>query len=293
MKKVLVIVGPTASGKSALGIRLAKKFKGEVISADSRQVYKGLNVGTGKVTKTEMKGVPHHLLDIADPKKQFSVSEYQKLAQAALEDIQGRGKTVVIVGGTGFYIDALCNGFVLPEVPPNKKLRKELEKLSAETLYTQLKKKDPERAKNIDWHNKVRVIRALEIVAALGKVPSLDKERAGRDCVFIGLHPTDLEKRIYKRLIERVPGIIREARKLSLKRAHELGLEYRFASLYLQKKLSRKEFIEALNTAIRQYARRQMMWFKRNSKIRWFSSASDAYAATLLEMGGETRRQSR
>ncbi len=284
MKKVLAIVGPTASGKSALAIRLAKKLKGEVISADSRQVYKGLNIGTGKVTQKEMRGIPHHLLDVADPKKQFSVAEYQTLANEALEDIQRREKLPVVVGGTGFYIDALCHGFVLPEVPPNKKLRKELEKLSAETLYKQLKKKDPARAKQIDWRNKVRVIRALEIVAALGKVPSLDTKKARKDCVYIGLYPTDLEKRIYKRLLDRIPGIIRETKKLSKKRAQDLGLEYRFASLYLQKKLSRKEFVEELNTAIRQYARRQMTWFKRNSKIRWFASASDAYAAILSEM---------
>src|SRR3972149_9041812 len=123
-KRILVIVGPTATGKSEVAVFLAKKFDGEVISADSRQVYKGLDIGTGKITKREMSGVPHHLLDVANPKRVFTVSEYKKLGEKALQNIWWRGKLPIICGGTGFYIQALVDGIILPEVPPNKKLRK-------------------------------------------------------------------------------------------------------------------------------------------------------------------------
>ncbi|MEK7612980.1 MAG: tRNA (adenosine(37)-N6)-dimethylallyltransferase MiaA, partial [Patescibacteria group bacterium] len=169
MKKVLVIVGPTASGKSGLAVRLAKKFKGEIISVDSRQVYKGLDIGTGKITKKEMKGVPHYLLDVANPKKQFSVSQYKKFADKIVRYIVLENRLPIIVGGTGFYIDTLAGKFSLPDVPPNKLLRRKLEKFDTEELFKMLKKKDPARAKTIDRHNKVRLIRALEIVNALGR----------------------------------------------------------------------------------------------------------------------------
>jgi tRNA dimethylallyltransferase len=265
--KVLVILGPTASGKSALAVRLAKKFKGEIISADSRQVYKGLNIGTGKITKKEMRGVPHHLLDVADPKKQFSVAEYVELAKKKLEQI----KFPIIVGGTGFYIDALTGRASLPNVPPNKKLREKLNKKSAEELFKILKKKDLARAKTVDKNNKVRLIRALEIIEKTGKVPKASpKSLEPSPFVYIGLKPDDLEKRIYSRLIKRIPGILRETKKLFFKRAHELGLEYRYATLYLKKKLTKQEFVDQLYTAIRQYAKRQMTWFKRNKQIKWF-----------------------
>ncbi len=283
MQKVLVIVGPTASGKSALAVRLALRlgsgqakklgYKGvEIISADSRQVYKGLNVGTGKITKAEMQGIPHHLLDVADPKKQFSVSDYKELAEKKLRNIITSKKLPIVVGGTGFYIDTLAGTISLPEVPPNKLLRKKLEKLSTERLFKMLKEKDSRRAKSIDPHNKVRLVRALEIVQALGKVPIGQHRMLTKyKFIYIGLKSENLEKKIYKRLLKRIPGIIRETKKLSPKRAHELGLEYRFASLYLQGKLNKLDMVNKLNTAIRQYSRRQMTWFKRNKKIKWFT----------------------
>lgn len=285
--KALVILGPTASGKSDLAVRVAKRLKGEIISADSRQVYKGLDIGTGKITKREMRGVPHHLLSVASPRKVFTVAEYQKHANKALQYIVRKSKLPIIVGGTGFYIDALTQGLTLPDVPPNKALRKRLEKLSVEKLFAMLKKKDAHRAQTIDRHNKVRLIRALEIVEKLGKVPKIthNPQPTTHNFTYIGLKPKDLEKRIYKRLIKRLPGILRETKKLSKKRAHDLGLEYRYASLYLQKKLTKKEFIENLTIAIRQYAKRQMTWFKRNGRIRWFDDAIRAERAILSETG--------
>ncbi len=283
MKKVLVILGPTASGKSDLGVRLAKKFKGEIISADSRQVYKGLNVGSGKITRKEMRGVKHYMLDVLEPQKYFSVAQYQTLAQASLDHVLNNGKLPMIVGGTGFYIDALAGGIVLPEVPPNPKLRAKLARKSNTALFKMLRELDPKRAKNIDPQNKVRLIRALEIVEKLGKVPPLRQGFAGQapnKFVWIGLLPEDLDQRIEKRLTKRMPSMIREARKLlkqkklTYKRMHELGLEYRYLALYLQGKLDKLEMFNKLNTEIRRYSKRQMTWFRYNKKIKWFTLSS-------------------
>ena len=275
MKKVLVILGPTASGKSDLAVRLAKKFKGEVISADSRQVYKGLDIGTGKITRKEMGGIPHHLLDVADPRKPFSVSQYKKLAEEERYFIESRHRLPIVVGGTGFYIDTFSGAVSLPDVPPNKNLREKLAKKTNNALFKLLEKKDPKRAKSIDSNNKVRLIRALEIIEALGKVPKL-KPANTNNFVFIGLKPEKLDERIKNRLVKRLPDIITESKKLlkekklTYKRMHELGLEYRYAGLYLQDKITKDELVEKLYLAIRKYAKRQMTWFKRNKKIKWF-----------------------
>lgn len=264
--KVLVIVGPTASGKSALAVELARKLDGEVVSADSRQVYKGLDIGTGKITRREMRGVPHHLLDVAYPREQFTASKYKKFALGAIKKILSKGKLPIVVGGTGFYIDALRMD--LPEVPPNPALRENLENKSLKELQKMLG-----RHRLKDMQNRVRLIRAIEIIKALGKIPKAKMDKR-YNFVFVGLKPKGLDKKIKERLIKRIPGIIRETKKLGAKRAYELGLEYRFASLYLQGKLNKKEFVEKLNTAIRQYAKRQMTWFKRNKDITWFERAS-------------------
>lgn len=274
-KKVLVILGPTASGKSDLAVKLAKKFGGEIISADSRQVYKGLDIGTGKITKQKMQGIPHHLLDVVDPGKQFSVAKYKKLALNSLQYIVTNSKLPIVVGGTGFYIDALTGRVNFPDVPPNKLLRNKFNELSKEKLFEILKRKDPRRAETIDPHNKVRLIRALEIVRKIGSVPQLGSPTSKYNFVFIGLKPDNLDKRIYKRLLVRFEPMIREGKKLhkqglSYKRMYELGLEYRYIGMYLQNKIDKEEMAEKLNTAIRQYAKRQMTWFKRNKKIKWF-----------------------
>lgn len=288
--KVLVILGPTASGKSDLGVRLAKKFKGEIVSADSRQVYKGLNVGSGKITRKEMRGVKHYLLDVVEPKKHFNVAQYQTLGQAALEQIALKNKLPVVVGGTGFYIEALAGGVVLPDVPPNKKLRTELAKKTNTYLFNLVRKKDSKRAKALDPNNKVRLIRALEIIEALGKVPQL-KAKPTNNFVYIGLKPNDLDERIKKRLSKRLSAMIREGVKLhkqglSYKRMHELGLEYRYIALHLQGRLSKAEMAEKLYFAIRQFSRRQMTWFRRNKKIKWFEPKEykeiEKYARAML-----------
>lgn len=279
-KKILVIVGPTASGKSDLAVRLAKKFNGEVVSADSRQVYKGLDIGTGKITKREMRGVSHHLLDVANPKKQFSVSEYKKLTSDNIRYIVSYGKLPIVVGGTGFYIDTLTGRVNFPDVGPDKKLREKLGKKSTDELFEILKIKDPKRAQSIDSRNKVRLIRALEIVESLGHVPTRQPRRlTSFDFIYIGLKPDNLDDRIYKRLLKRLDGMIREGKKLhkqglSYKRMYELGLEYRYISMHLKNKISKQEMVNQLYIASRHYAKRQMTWFKRNKDIRWFTLSS-------------------
>lgn len=276
--KVLVILGPTASGKSGLAIHLAKKYNGEVVSADSRQVYKGLNLGTGKVTKKEMAGVKHHLLDVADPKKKFTVVDFKDNAQKAITKIHARGRLPILCGGTGFYIQAVIDNLIFPDVPPNSALRLKLGKLSTEKVFGKLVKLDPAYAKKVDKNNKVKIIRAIEIAETLGEVPKLTTKNIYKT-LQIGIKTPDdvLKQKISKRLLERLKkGMIREVANLhkqglSWKRMNELGLEYRNIALYLQKKLSRKEMIQKLNTEIWHYARRQKTWFRRDTRITWYS----------------------
>jgi len=275
---VIAIIGPTATGKSDLAVDLALRLNGEVISADSRQVYKGLNLGTGKITKKEMRGVPHHLLDMASPKTRFSVSDFVEKGEKVLKDILARGKTPIICGGTGFYVSALLGEIVMPEVPPNKVLRKALSTLTREELFALLKKKDPKRAKTIDKDNPVRLIRALEIIEVLGEVP-ISEERKKSSCsvIKIGLDFPDalLKERIERRIISRMKkGMVRETETLhtaglSYSRMEELGLEYRFLAQLLQKKITKEEFIEHLKNETWHYVKRQRTWFKKDKEVRW------------------------
>lgn len=280
MTKILVILGQTATGKSDLAVKLAKKINGEIISADSRQVYKGLDIGSGKVTKKEMDGIPHHLLDVASPKRKFSVAQYQKLTEKKIKKIISRKHVPIICGGTGFYIDSITNGTIFPEVPPNQKLRKQLNKKSTEELFKILKKLDSKRTENIESKNKVRLIRAIEITKTLGKVPPFKKKPSPYTFIKIGLYlpPEKLKEKIEKRLLKRIKaGMVKEvkdlhANGLSWKRLEELGLEYRYVALYLQGKLTKKEMVEKLKTEIFRFAKRQMRWFKRDKEIEWIEA---------------------
>jgi tRNA dimethylallyltransferase len=289
--KIIVILGPTASGKSDIAVKLAKKINGEIISADSRQVYKGLDIGTGKITKKETRGVKHYLLDVINPKKQFTASDFKKLAEKAIQEILNKNKVPIICGGTGFYIDALLGDKQIPEIPPNPKLRERLEKKSTEELFEILKKLNPERAENIDAKNPRRLIRAIEICKAIGKVPPLDQtyaEQSKYKVLKIGVKPEEekLKERIHRRLIARVKkGMVKEADNLhkeglSWKRMISLGLEYKYLALLLQKKISKGDFINQLNLAIQHYAKRQITWFKRDKKISWFKSEDFLKIAT-------------
>lgn len=275
--KVIALVGPTASGKSDLAVQIAKKFGGEIISADSRQVYKGLDIGTGKITEKEMGGVPHYLIDVASPRRKFSVTEWKQKAEKSIEEIIKRNKTPIIVGGTGFYIDSLLFGLEIPEVPPDDKLRKSLADKSPQELFVILKKLDPNRAETIDAKNSVRLIRAIEIAQKIGSVPPLQKPNQNYDILWIGINPgkEKLANKIHTRLIKRLKqGMIEEARTahkkgLSWKRMEELGLEYKWLAFYLQNLITKDEMILKLERDIIHYSKRQMTWFKRNKSIIW------------------------
>ena len=275
--KVIVIVGPTASGKTSLSIEIAKKFNGEIISADARQVYKGLDIGSGKVTKEEMDGVPHHLLDIADPKDVYTAADFKRDGTKAIEDIVSREKLPVIAGGTFFYIDTLLGRVSLPDVPPNPELREKLEAMPTEALYAALLQLDSRRAETIDQHNKVRLVRALEIVEALGAVPEAPAEESYNVLTLgIDIPKETLHGNIHKRLLARIDmGMIEEVEQLhvqglSWERLHALGLEYRYIAEFLQGVLTKEEMLEKLETEIRHFAKRQMTWLRQDKTIHWF-----------------------
>jgi tRNA dimethylallyltransferase len=275
--KIIVVVGPTASGKSDLAIAIAQKFRGEVVSADSRQVYRGMNIGTGKVTPPEMRGIPHHLLDVADPRDTYSVARYRQDAEAAVDDILRRGRIPLLAGGTAFYIDTVVNGMELPEVAPNETLRKELSQKLIEELFSILIKLDPTRAENIDPQNPHRLIRAIEIATALGKVPPII-QTPKYTALKIGINPTQefLNRRIHSRLMNRMKyGMRLEVKRLnnngvSWERLESFGLEYRRLAECIQKKITKEEAIELLERDIIQYAKRQMTWWKRDKNIHWY-----------------------
>lgn len=274
--KIVVIVGPTASGKSDLAVILAKQFHGEVVSADSRQVYKGLDVGSGKVTKKETRGVPHHMLDVASPKRAYTVAQFKRDGDKAVKQILKRGHVPIICGGTGFYVDALAYDMQFPDVRPNFALRKKLEKKSTDELFTELLKLDPRRAEMIDKHNPVRLIRAIEIATVYGTVaPLVTSSRYDICWIGISVDQTKLKERIALRITKRMrQGMVKEfinlhAGGLSLRRMEMLGLEYRYGARLITRSISKQEFVEQLLSEIVKYAKRQMTWFKKNTAIRW------------------------
>ncbi|KKT43022.1 MAG: tRNA dimethylallyltransferase [Candidatus Wolfebacteria bacterium GW2011_GWE2_44_13] len=289
--KLIVILGPTASGKSDLAVAIARFIAhqklatgAEVISADSRQVYTGLDIGSGKITQKEMRAIPHHLLNVASPKRTFTVTQYQRLAKKAIRTITKENRIPILCGGTGLYIDAITHNYILPAVPPQPLLRKELELQSTEMLFAQLEQLDPHRARTIDRHNRRRLIRALEIVLIThSPVPEL-KASSPYDLLTIGITRTQeeiaslIEKRLHKRIkagmlieVERL-----HANGLSWKRLDDLGLEYRWVSRFLRGLISKELLLEKILLESIQYAKRQMTWFKRDKTIHWITSEAEA-----------------
>lgn len=278
--KIIVILGPTSSGKSEVAIKLAKKYNGEIISADSRQIYRNMNIGTGKVTKKEMGGAKHWMLDIVSPKTDYNVAKFKKAVDEIIPNILKRGKLPIICGGTGFWIKAIVDNVRFPEVAPNKMLRNKLSNKSILQLFKELKKLDPERLKTIDQNNKVRLIRAIEIAKYLGYVPDTKCQIQDTKYEFlqigIRLPKEKLHQNIKKRLNARFKqGMIKEVKdlrykeKLNWKKIQSFGLGYYWIPLYLQNKLSKEEIFEKIYQAEKGYAKRQMTWFKKDKKIRW------------------------
>lgn len=292
--KVLVILGTTASGKTSLGIKLAAEFNGEIISADSRQVYKGMDVGTGKdLAEYQVNGrkIPYHLIDVASPKTKFDLARYQTKAFQAISQILKKKKLPIIVGGSGLYLQALVDNYQLSTATPNFSQRTKLEKLPAAELFKKLRQLKPDfaaRLNNSDKNNPRRLARYLEIVAA-GGYDNNRKAESPYDFLLLGLTwPDDiLRGRIELRLLERLEkeGMIDEVKKLnesgvSWERLKSFGLEYKFISQHLLGELSYSEMVEKLSAAIYRFAKRQKTWFKRwqkqGAKIKWLKDPADA-----------------
>lgn len=292
MHKAIVIVGTNASGKSSLAVELAKKHNGEIISADSRQVYRGLTIATGKVTKKEMGGIPHHLLDVTSPKKTFTAADFVQLGVQALEDIWERGKVPIIVGGTGFYVDALCGRISLTEVGSDEQLRRELGKRDVSTLFYELMRLDPTRARELkakNEHNlKRRVIRSIELARSANSAKKIAVPKFTPLWLGISWNSEKLKERIHERTLLRLrQGMVAEAKKLhekglSWKRMEELGLEYRHLADYLRNKITKEELVTHINRDDWKYAKRQRTWFKRNKGIHWLENGKTKSASKLV-----------
>lgn len=295
---VLVILGPTASGKTSLAVKLASKCQGEIISADSRQVFKGMDVGTGKDLKeyvVKSKNIPYHLIDVVNPNDEFNLAKYQKLANLAIKDILSRGKLPIISGGTGLYLQALVDGYKLDKNVPDLKLRLALEEMSVTELYEKLEKIKPDfthKLNNSDKNNPRRLIRYIEIFSAENnlekKKPAL-KKKPVYDFLIFGLQHEDNEMRarIMKRIVDRLDNedMVGEVEHLledgvKPERLNSFGLEYRHINWYLQDKLNYDEMIEKLGLATYRFAKRQKTWFRRWEKqgilINWVKDLSDA-----------------
>ena len=282
--KVIVIVGPTASGKTGASIELAKRVNGEIVSADSMQIYKHMDIGTAKVTLEEADGIKHYMIDVVNPDENFNVAIYKKMAEESIREIIEKGKTPIIVGGTGLYVNTLVNGIELNEVEDDGQVRilleKRLEDEGIDALFEELEKIDPEAASVIDKNNVRRVIRALEVYKITGKTKTeLDKESIKEppfDYAIYGIL-TEREK-LYERINYRVAlmieqGLVNEVKTLREKyqfsKTALQGLGYKEVIDYLDGNCTHAEMVEKLKMETRRYAKRQITWFKRDERIKW------------------------
>lgn len=286
MNKILIILGPTAVGKSKLAIELAKKLDGEIISADSMQVYFGMDIGTAKPSREELEEVPHYLINIIAPDKNWSVSDFVTNARSIIEDIVKRGKLPIVVGGTGLYLNALIEGYAFPVIEANKDVRERLEgearSFGSLHLYERLKKVDPDSASKIHYNDLKRIIRALEVFEMTGKpmsqLKSKDEENLPYEPVIVGL---DLDrKKLYEKIEERVDGMLKAGlidevkgliaegydRKLSSMQA----IGYKEVAEHLHGKYTYEELVNILKQNTRNFAKRQMTWFRRFKNVNWF-----------------------
>ena len=282
LPKLVAVLGPTACGKSGLGVALARRFDGEVVSADSRQVYRGLDLGTGKITPEEMEGVPHHMLDVVDPGEMYSVADFQAGAYAAIDDILSRGKVPFLVGGTGLYLRSVTEGFVFSDAPPDPALREKLEALSTPELRALVEEKTGAALSGGEENNRQRLIRAAEKVLSGGWETPPAKPRY--HCLLLGVaYPRQtICDRIDQRLQARIDaGMIDEVANLRAAGVSDefldrLGLEYRFILHFLQGDVSDLTALNIpLGTAIKQFAKRQMSWFRKDKNVLWLDMEAD------------------
>ena len=284
--KLIVVEGTTASGKSGLGVELAAHYGGEIVSADSRQVFRGLDLGSGKITPEETKGVPHHLIDIVNPNDFFSMHDFQRLAYEAIDDIIVRGKIPFLVGGTGLYAASVTEGYVMSDIEPDLKYRAHLETMPTPQLYEMLMAVKPDS--EVDPNNRNRVMRILEKIHDGDDVDAPNQPRY--DCLKLGCtyERSVLRDRIDERLDMRVNlGMIEEVQRLIDEGATidfmlRLGLEYRFVTQHLIGEIpDRSEMLALLATAIKQFAKRQMIWYRRDKEIRWLDMTGDPVAESI------------
>lgn len=290
-QKVIVICGPTASGKTKLSIELAKKMNGEIVSADSMQIYQEMNIGTAKPTKEEMQGIKHYLLDFVSPDKRYSVAEYKKDAIEAIDEIIAKGKTPIVIGGTGLYINSLIYGIEYPEIELDVKYREELDKIAEtdglNTLYEMAKKIDPEAIKAISQNDKKRICRILEIYHATGKTKTeqeIESRKNGPKYNYLVFGINMDREKLYERINMRVDimianGLIEEVEKI-LQKYQEFptamqGLGYKEVVEYLNKNITKEEMIEKIKMETRRYAKRQLTWFRRYENITWIDGLED------------------
>jgi len=300
-KKVICIVGPTASGKTALSVALAKELCGEVVSCDSMQIYRGMDIGTAKPAVDEMQGVPHHMLSVVSPEENYSVARYVEEASLCVDDIISRGKIPIIVGGTGLYVDSLIKGIEFAEFREDEEYRNELFRICEEKgntyIHNMLKEVDPERAAEIHENNVKRVIRALEVYKATGRtISEHDAESMKKppkyDAIYIGLMFEDREK-LYDRINLRVDtmlkaGLCDEVQKLlesgvSANATAMQAIGYKELVSYFAGNCSLADATEQIKQSSRRYAKRQITWFKRNKNIRWISVDKSKNISDLLQ----------
>jgi tRNA dimethylallyltransferase len=280
LPRLIVILGPTAAGKSGLGIALALRFNGEIVSADSRQVYRGMDIGTAKVTPAERALVPHHLLDVADPRYPYSVAQFQQAAISALNDILLRGRVPFLVGGSPHYVQAVVDNLAMPQVPPQPELRAALERRPLADLFAQLAELDPLSAATIDRNNPRRVLRALEVCLVTGR-PFSEQRAAGEplyDALLLGISwprrelyariDARIDERMQQGLMQEVEGLLTQG--LTHERLDALGLEYRFVSRLLRGEFATEaEMVQRLKYATHDFVRRQLTWFRKDQRIQW------------------------
>ena len=291
MEKLIVIAGTNASGKSGLGVELALRYGGEIVSADSRQVFRGLDLGSGKIAPEEMKGVPHHLIDVCDPGDFFSMHDFQRLAYGAIDGIIARGRLPFLVGGTGLYVACVTEGYVMSDNPPDLEYRAYLETFETPELFKMLVKAVPDT--DVEPKNRNRVMRLLEkLHAGDDHVPH---SQPRYECLKLGVtwDRETLKKRIDERLQRRLDaGMIDEVRGLidrgvSVGFLKKLGLEYRYITQYLIGEIpSEAEMVELLATAIKQFAKRQMTWFRRDKEITWLDMTGNPVAQACVAIDG-------
>lgn len=285
LPKIIVIVGPTASGKTALSLELAKQFVGEIVNADSRQVYRGMNIGTAKIELDQeflAGGIRHHLIDAADPGEEFSLSHFKRLAFETIDGILSRGKLPIIVGGTGLYVQAIVENLDIPAVAPDTRLRAELEKKDLLELVGMLKQRDPEAYGKVDLKNPRRVVRALEIALSenTDQIKKFSKLDPRYDALQIGINISreELVARINRRVDEQInAGLVDEVRGLAQSYSWDLpamsGIGYKQIGYFLNGQISLPEAVELIKRDTRRYAKRQMTWFKRDGSIHWIQDS--------------------